>query len=105
VSPKPYSAYSTVVNGSLDPLIIDVLLWGPLDDGEGRDTELRDLIAELVDSLPEDERTVIEALFWEGLSARQLAVRLGVSRSAVQTLLTRATTRMKDALSVPDPTD
>lgn len=43
-----------------------------------------DLLSELVEKLPVKYRRVIEGVFWEGLSEKQMALQLGCARSTVQ---------------------
>lgn len=73
----------------VDPLLLDVLNWSPLDE-DVRDPALRDVLHAAVDELPEDERTVINGMFWEQLSSREIGRQMGIARSMVKTLQARA---------------
>lgn len=81
-----------------DPLLLDVLDWGPLDDNVGRDSSLRDELKVIVDELPEPERTVVEGIFWEQVPLRELARRLKMSRSRCNTTLNRALELLSEKL-------
>jgi DNA-directed RNA polymerase specialized sigma24 family protein len=52
----------------------------------------------VVDSLPADERAVIDRLYYERLSEEATASDLGVTRKKVRGLRRRAFQRMRDAL-------
>lgn len=90
--------FTPTVRQSFDPLLLDVLLWGPLDDKE-RDPALREELMELVDKLPEMERRVMEGLFWEQLSRRELGRQMGISRARVKTLLERGLAKLSEELT------
>ena len=49
----------------------------PDEEGPSMDPEYKDLIASLVDELPEEYRLIIEAIIYERLSFRDAAQRLG----------------------------
>lgn len=51
-------------------------------------------LAELVDALPEREREVINALYWERLSAHEVARRMGISDDTVARLAATARARL-----------
>ncbi len=53
---------------------------------------------QVVMSLPESHRTVLDLYYYEDLSTKEIAELLGLSQSAVTTRLGRARARLKDAL-------
>ncbi len=53
------------------------------------------IIAEAIESLPENQRQVILLRFWEGMTKRQVADTLGKSEHAVSGLLYRATKELR----------
>lgn len=73
----------TELFGTLDPFTVEQM-WGqeltpaPTVDGW-------DWLVELVDSLPDEQRNVIEALYWEQVGQRSYADRVGLRRSEVRT--------------------
>jgi RNA polymerase sigma-B factor len=52
-------------------------------------------VPELLDGLPEQERTVVSLRFYGELSQSQIAERIGVSQMQVSRLLRRALTRLR----------
>lgn len=82
----------------IDPLLLDVLNWSPLDE-DVRDPALRDVLYAAIDELPEDERTVINGLFWEHLASREIGRQMGIARSAVKTLQARALEHLEQILA------
>lgn len=58
----------------------------------------RIVIRGVVAQLPEQERSVIEALYFEDLTARQYAKSLGVTESRISQIKKKATERMADML-------
>lgn len=58
-------------------------------------SELKAVLGEVVDLLPERESEVITALYWECLSLQEVAERLGTSKSRVRTLQRRAFNRIR----------
>lgn len=83
------NANTPQVRQAFDPMLLDVLQWGPLDVQE-RDPAVRDALKAAVDRLPALECDVVNAMFWEGLSRRQIGRRLGVSRATVNNAYLRA---------------
>ncbi len=60
---------------------------------------LREVFAEAVDNLPEEDRLIIEAVFWEGVSLSEAAHRLGLSaKQSAHYRLQRALGRLKESL-------
>lgn len=55
-------------------------------------------VLDAVESLPRRQREVIEALFWERLTERPLARRMGLSRNTVKTHKRRAIATLRRAL-------
>jgi len=60
--------------------------------------ELRNSIATAISRLSPRDKFIIEASFYERISRRELAERLGYSRSGTQRLVDRAKQNLKDAL-------
>lgn len=96
------STFTPTVRQAFDPLLLDVLNWGPLDDAVGRDPALRESLKEAVDELPEMQRLIVEGLFWEQVPRRALARRLGISRATVTTLLQKALETLNENLHAQD---
>ncbi len=73
----------------------------PTDDvGFGR-VDQRLLVGELLDRLPERDRTVIELRFFEQLGQEQIAQRIGVSQSYLSRLLRRILLDLRGMLDAP----
>lgn len=62
------------------------------------DRALHDLLGSLVDALPERERYVIEGLFYEKLSLRQLGRRMSLSYEQVRRIRDQAIDRLRERL-------
>ncbi len=62
--------------------------------------ERREQVRRAVDSLPENQRTAVVLRRFEGFSYEQIARTLGLSVSAVKSLLSRAKDNLKEKLSV-----
>lgn len=73
--------------------------------GEVEGKEIRRILSQSVDKLPERERLVVALYYFEGLTFKEIGKVLGVSESRVYQLHTQAMTRlrahMKQAGSVP----
>jgi len=65
---------------------------------DGLPSPERDRVAELVEELPDLERSVVECLVWGGMTKVECAELLGISRSYVHKLWRRARERLRDAL-------
>ena len=63
--------------------------------GEAVRTEL---LAEIVDALPEREREVMNALYWECVSLSVVARRLGLSKRQVGRIRDRALCRLRSGV-------
>ena len=61
------------------------------------DPAARDALHVAIDGLPEDEQTVINGLFWEQLSQREIAVRYAIPRDKVARLYAAAVATLSDA--------
>ncbi|MBS0539797.1 MAG: sigma-70 family RNA polymerase sigma factor [Proteobacteria bacterium] len=75
--------------GFRDHLDIDAYadtLAAPADDGDHARTDARRMLA----SLPERQRSIVQAISIEGASARDVGARLGMSEGAVRVTLHRA---------------
>ncbi len=84
---------------SWDPNQFDIIDWG---DDEPDPEEVRVVIAFALDRLPLDERTVIEAVYWEAAGSgggRAIAMeRTGYSRATVDRLLRQARAHLAEVL-------
>lgn len=58
--------------------------------------DLRLIMSEVVDALPVPERAVVTALYWEKLSSREAASRIGVSHATVLRLRDSAFRRIRE---------
>lgn len=66
---------------------------------KGGDHPMRERIADIVDGLPEQDRIIIEAIMWEGISLSEAATRLGLSaRQSAHYRLKRALGLVRDEL-------
>lgn len=61
-------------------------------------------IAELIDSLPEEERFILTLHYLKGMGASQIANTLGVPNKAVETVIERGKKRIFAALDFPPST-
>ncbi len=66
---------------------------------DDQDDESRELIADLVESLPELDRAVVECLVWGGMTKVEAAELLGISRSYVHKIWRRARGVLREQLS------
>jgi RNA polymerase sigma-B factor len=73
---------------------------GTRDAGFGR-TEGRLLVEDLLETLPERERTILELRFYENLSQEEIAERIGVSQSYLSRLLRRTLLELRQRAQVP----
>jgi len=62
--------------------------------------ELRELLAESIDKLPEKERTVITLYYYEDLTLKEISKIMNVSESRISQLHTKALLRLRGRLSV-----
>lgn len=65
--------------------------------------EIAHLVKQVLRLLPGEQRTVIELTYFEGLTAEEIAARIGESASAVRHNLYRGLSRLRDALLEPWP--
>lgn len=102
--------------GRTNLLSLDDLILGTADSGENlhladvlsdrssdpiaevEQGEIRRLLAEAIDRLPERERLVIALYYYEGLTFREIGRVLGVSESRVYQLHTQAVLRLRNHL-------
>jgi RNA polymerase sigma-B factor len=66
------------------------------DDPEFERIEHRSEITELLDTLPERERLIVELRFFESMTQSEIAERVGVSQMHVSRLLTRSLERLRE---------
>ena len=83
-----------------------VALIDTIEDTEGPEpqsafdaTELREMVADAITSLPEREKLVITLYYYEDLTLREIGEVLGVTESRVSQLHTKAILRLKARLS------
>ena len=82
--------------GILDPEFLEAMAMPP---AAPVDVEVRDRVRDAVEALPERERLVIEALYYERLSQRQAADRYGIARRTIVNRRDRAVRRLAEMLS------
>ncbi len=68
----------------------------PMGETEGR--EIRRILSECIDRLPERERLVVALYYFEGLTFKEFGKVLGVSESRVYQLHTQAMTRLRNTM-------
>jgi RNA polymerase sigma factor for flagellar operon FliA len=72
---------------------------GPEPQSAFAQTELREIVADAITSLPEREKLVITLYYYEDLTLREIGEVLGVTESRVSQLHTKAVLRLKARLS------
>jgi len=72
---------------------------GPEPQSALAQTELREMVADAITSLPEREKLVITLYYYEDLTLREIGEVLGVTESRVSQLHTKAILRLKARLS------
>jgi RNA polymerase sigma factor for flagellar operon FliA len=72
---------------------------GPEPQSAFAQTELREIVADAITSLPEREKLVITLYYYEDLTLREIGEVLGVTESRVSQLHTKAILRLKARLS------
>ena len=70
--------------------------------GEGLAPDERVLLADLLESLPERERTIVYLRFFEDLSQSEIAERMGVSQVHVSRLLRQTLRDLREVVDEPD---
>ncbi len=68
----------------------------PFEDCELQ--ELRDILAEAIDELPEKEKLVLSLYYYEGLTMREIGEILGYTESRISQLHSKALTRLRGKL-------
>lgn len=63
------------------------------------DEEIKDILAEAIDRLPERERTVVTLYYYEGLTLKEIGEILGVTESRVSQLHTKSVLRLRARLN------
>ena len=81
---------------SLIEMIEDKSTAGPVDSFEL--AEMKDILANAIDRLPDREKTVIALYYYENLTLREIGEVLGVTESRVSQLHTKAIMRLKAKL-------
>ena len=76
---------------------------GPEPQTAFAQTELREIVADAITSLPEREKLVITLYYYEDLTLREIGEVLGVTESRVSQLHTKAILRLKARLSNAGP--
>ncbi len=66
---------------------------------QARETELKDIVKEVMDKLPERELSIVQMKFFSGLTNREIAVALDLSEQNVGIILFRVLRRMKPELN------
>lgn len=89
-----------------DPSLLNAGWLGVPEPGEGSHP-LRDKLIELVEALPEPERTVVEMVTWGRCTKAEVAVALGRSRQSVHDIWMRGLdtlrAELQDDVSVHGP--
>ena len=81
----------SVLDTITDPNAVD-------PESEAQSSELKDRLADAIESLPERERLVIALYYYENLTLREIGEVLGVTESRVSQLHTKAVLRLKSRL-------
>jgi RNA polymerase sigma factor FliA len=81
----------SVLDTIQDPSAVD-------PEAEAHTSELKDRLADAIESLPERERLVIALYYYENLTLREIGEVLGVTESRVSQLHTKAVLRLKSRL-------
>ncbi len=61
-------------------------------------TEIKEILAQAIEKLPEREKTVIALYYYEGLTLKEIGQVLGVTESRVSQLHTKAVLRLRAKL-------
>lgn len=61
--------------------------------------EIKDILADSIDKLPEKERTVISLYYYEEMTLKEISAIMGVSESRISQLHTKAVIRLKGKLA------
>jgi len=80
--------------GARDPL--------PAETSEYEAVDARVVVPRLLEVLPEDDRSVVELRFFDGLTQSQIAERIGVSQMQVSRILRRALTRLRGTVDADE---
>jgi RNA polymerase sigma-B factor len=97
------AAYRTL---SLDQPFVDGT--GPLESLGGDDegfarAEARAMLADGLHELAPREREIVRLRFYEGLTQREIAERIGISQMHVSRLIRRTVERLRDRIALPQP--
>jgi RNA polymerase sigma factor for flagellar operon FliA len=88
----------SVLDTITDPNAVD-------PEAEAQSSEVKDRLADAIESLPERERLVIALYYYENLTLREIGEVLGVTESRVSQLHTKAVLRLKSRLQGDPLTD
>lgn len=69
----------------------------------GLSEEMSTQLKKAIDGLSPQQRRVIYAKYWDGLSENKIAIRQGIARTTVQMHLSRAITKLNNSLSSKIP--
>ncbi|KRE73793.1 sigma-70 family RNA polymerase sigma factor [Paenibacillus sp. Soil750] len=92
-----YTSLDTPLTSEGDGATIGDMIAGASDDYQA--LERRMDLAEAMDCLKEEERTVIGMIYQEGQSQRHIADQLGISQMSVSRIQKRAMSKLKTALT------
>jgi RNA polymerase sigma factor FliA len=70
---------------------------------EAQTSEIKDRLADVIESLPERERLVIALYYYENLTLREIGEVLGVTESRVSQLHTKAVLALRSRFQAPSP--
>lgn len=71
------------------------MMWGDEPNGElDRVRVLREAVVDCLDQLGDEDRFVLEAIWFEGITVRALADRLGIHKSRTHRIAQRAVARL-----------
>lgn len=78
--------------------LIDPVVMDRMASREPVRSDVDDLVSRFVDQLPEEEQSVVHALYWASGDMKALAVELGLSYSTVRLLKYQALARLAGML-------
>ncbi|MFC4013916.1 SigE family RNA polymerase sigma factor [Nonomuraea purpurea] len=75
----------------------------PPNDGPARDGDVHELLEQALESLPERMRAAIVLRYYEDMTEPEIARTLGVSVGTVKSTVSRAMSKLRDALGLRSP--